>query len=95
MRAEYPQLEGAEGLVALSYGDGNLYPYDEQDQRSRVLGSLGTEIPEEITELAGDSFYATISPERYELLGRDVLVWVTQGEGVRSVPARPRRPALT
>jgi iron complex transport system substrate-binding protein len=76
--AEYPQLEGATGVVALAGGaDGNYHAYAAQDLRGRFLTSLGLELPDAVVDLAGDAFFATISRERLDVVDADVLVWIT------------------
>lgn len=78
-REEHPEFEGASGVVVGLSTEGGSYtpsPYGPQDVRGRFLTSLGFEIPDEISELAGDSFFANLSRERLGLIDADVLVWV-------------------
>ena len=92
-REEHPAFEGASGVVVgLTAEDGSYTPspYGPQDARGRFMSSLGFRIPEEISDLAGDSFFADLSRERLELIDTDALVWVTvlaeSFEAVRTDP---------
>lgn len=92
-REAHPEFEGASGVVVGLTSEDESYtpsPYGPQDARSRFLTSLGFEIPEEISELAGDSFYTNLSRERLGLLDTDLLVWVAvqadDFEAVRNDP---------
>jgi iron complex transport system substrate-binding protein len=77
VREAHPEFQDATGVVALAGGaDGNYHAYGPEDVRGRFLTSLGFEIPAEISELAGDSFYATISREELNLIDADALVWI-------------------
>jgi iron complex transport system substrate-binding protein len=78
-REEHPEFEGASGVVVGLSTEGDAYtpsPYGPQDVRGRFLTSLGFEIPEEISDLTSDSFFANLSRERLGLIDTDVLVWV-------------------
>ena len=79
-REDHPEFEGASGVVVGLSSEDESYtpsPYGPQDSRGRFLTSLGFEIPDRITELAGDSFFAELSRERLDLIDTDLLVWVT------------------
>ena len=79
-REEHPEFEGASGVVVGLTVEDDSYtpsPYGPQDVRGRFMSSLGFRIPEEIADLAGDSFFADLSRERLGLIDTDVLVWVT------------------
>ena len=97
VREEHPEFEDASGVVVGLTVEGDSYtpsPYGPQDVRGRFMSSLGFRIPEEIADLAGDSFFADLSRERLELIDADVLVWVTvvaeSFEAVRSDPLYQR-----
>lgn len=75
-REDHPEFDGATGVVALAGADGNYQAYGPQDVRGRFLTSLGFEVPDEISELAGDSFFAAISREKLDLLDADALTWI-------------------
>lgn len=92
-REEHPEFEGASGVVVGLTAEDDSYtlgPYGPQDVRGRFMSSLGFEIPEEIANLAGDSFFADLSRERLGLIDTDALVWVTVAaesfEAVRTDP---------
>lgn len=78
-REGHPEFEGASGVVVGLSTEGDAYtpsPYGPQDPRGRFLDSLGFEIPDEIVELTGESFFANLSRERLGLIDTDVLIWV-------------------
>lgn len=86
VREEHPEFEGLE-LVYAGMAEGEQY-YVETASSTRVaiLTSLGFVVPEEINELATDSFYVPISPEQIKLLDRDVIFWeLGAAEGMRPV----------
>ena len=92
-REEHPEFEGASGVVVGLTVEGDSYtpsPYGPQDVRGRFMSSLGFRIPEEISDLTGDAFFADLSRERLELIDADALVWVTVAaesfEAVRDDP---------
>ncbi len=79
-REEHPEFEDASGVVVgLTVEDDSYTPsvYGAQDVRGRLMSSLGFRIPEEISDLAGDAFFADLSRERLELIDTDTLIWVT------------------
>lgn len=79
VREAHPEFAGASGIVAQAF-EGQYFPHGPQDPRGRFLTSLGLRIPDEISDMVGDSFYATISGERLDLLDTDVLVWLVTPE---------------
>ena len=96
-REEHPEFEGAGGVVVGLTVEDDSYtpsPYGPQDVRGRFMSSLGFRIPEEISDLAGDAFFADLSRERLELIDTDALVWVTvlaeSFEAVRTDPLYER-----
>jgi iron complex transport system substrate-binding protein len=71
-REEHPEFEGK--TVAVAYFSAGTYGfYSSQDSRARFFTALGFVVPEEMDELAGDSFYADISAERIDLLDQDLI----------------------
>lgn len=94
--AAHPEYAGRTGVVALTGADGTYYVYGPGDARAQFLGALGFTQPAEIAQLAGDSFYATISAERFDLLaGADALVWITTVDTERAaLEATPAYTAL-
>jgi len=81
-RQQHPEWDGASALVA-AYFNNEYGAYSAQDVRGRLLASLGFEVPAEINELAGESFYASISRERLDLLDTDALLWIVSTEAER------------
>jgi len=82
-KADHTEFKGKTTAVAFYY---NKQPgaYAKKDLRSQFLMDLGFVIPDEINQLAGDSFYASFSEERLDLLNVDVLVWLTSKEKIES-----------
>lgn len=81
VREAHPEFEGATGAVALLDEGGTYNAYGPEDLRGRFMSALGFELPSEISELAGDDFFAQISEERLDLLNADVLVWIVNSQG--------------
>lgn len=76
VREAHPEWEGRAVAVATPGVDsGTFGTFASEDPRSRFFRSLGFEVPAEIDQLAGDSFYADISRERVDLFDTDLLVW--------------------
>jgi iron complex transport system substrate-binding protein len=64
-REEHPEFEGAGGVVVGLTIEGDSRtpsPYGAQDIRGRFMSSLGFRIPEEISDLTGDAFFADLKP---------------------------------
>jgi len=73
VRAAHPEWQGRSSILAYGGPDG-YGAYTDQDTRSRFLSDLGFEVPGEIAELAGDSFFAQFSQENFRLLDQDLVV---------------------
>ncbi|MEL6406524.1 MAG: ABC transporter substrate-binding protein [Chloroflexota bacterium] len=72
VREQFPQIEGQ--TIAVAYNDGSTFGYfTDQDVRGRFFTDLGFVIPDDLIEIAGDSFFANISDERIDLLDQDVI----------------------
>lgn len=71
-RASHPQFAGKTVAVAYLY-EGTYGFYTSQDIRGRFFTELGFVVPEEMDELAGESFFANISAERIDLLDQDLI----------------------
>ena len=85
VRRSHPGFAGREAVVAMAGGpEGSHWIYGPQDSRVRVLSSLGFELPQEVADLAGGRFVATLSRERVDLLDADLLVWLAS-EAERAV----------
>lgn len=74
VKRENPAFQGASGLVVTPY-DG-YFVYGSEDARSRVLTSLGLTLPADLDQVTGDTFGASISAERTDLLDQDAVVWI-------------------
>lgn len=61
-------------LVLASAATADLYVYGSQDLRVQFFSELGFDTPDQIDELAGESFFAPLSDEQLPLLDHDVLV---------------------
>jgi iron complex transport system substrate-binding protein len=67
----------ADKTVAVAYFSNDSYGiYTPQDIRARFFTDLGFVVPDELLEVAGDSFFANISTEQVDLLDQDVIVIV-------------------
>lgn len=79
VRAQYPQFQEAEGVVATAYGyPTSFYAFSSQDIRGRIIAALGFRNPPIIDELAGDEYGASISYERFDIVDVDLLIWVDE-----------------
>lgn len=73
--ASNPDFAGKTVAVAYYY-DGKFGFYTAQDSRGRFFADLGFTIPDELVKIAGESFYADISPERMDLIDQDLIAIV-------------------
>ena len=69
-----PEFAGKTALFATPYQ--GLFVYGSQDARSRMLTSLGFQLPSTLDKAIGNQFGATISDERTDLLNTDAIVWL-------------------
>ena len=91
IKNDNPAFIGASAAVAFLFQN-SRGAYASQDTRSRILAQLGFKIPERYDELAGDSFYISISDELIELLDTDVVLWVTgSADGLKDIRELPLR----
>ncbi|MCC6617237.1 MAG: iron-siderophore ABC transporter substrate-binding protein [Anaerolineae bacterium] len=74
-REANPQFEGKTVAVSYYY-DGTYGFYTSQDSRGRFFTDLGFVIPDELVEIAGESFYADVSAERIDLIDQDLIAIV-------------------
>jgi iron complex transport system substrate-binding protein len=75
-RAQYPEFAGKSAIVAMPSFSGSDFLFSgPQHERQRFLSALGFELPAELVQIAGESFYGSISPERIDLFNADVLIW--------------------
>lgn len=84
VRNRNPEWAGRSVVVGAPRGDGQFGFVASEDARSRVFTSMGFEVPEKFDEIAGDSFWGSVSLEQANLLDTDLLVihqmqWVEGG----------------
>jgi iron complex transport system substrate-binding protein len=70
-----PQFAGKTVAVAYLFGDSYGF-YTAQDSRARFFTDLGFVVPDELVEIVGESFYANISLERFDLFDQDLIAIV-------------------
>jgi iron complex transport system substrate-binding protein len=75
-RAQHPEFEGKAVAVAYFY-EGTYGFYTDQDSRARFFTDLGFVVPDELMDVAGDSFYFDLSAERVDLLDQDLIAIVS------------------
>ncbi|HEY8417159.1 MAG TPA: iron-siderophore ABC transporter substrate-binding protein [Limnochordales bacterium] len=76
VRRQHPEFAGKTVILAVMRPDGQVGLLSEQDVRTRTFTSLGFQLPPEIRNLFGDSFYTFLSSEQLRLLDTaDVVVW--------------------
>lgn len=88
---EHPEFEDKSIVVAYNFG-GTYGFYTDQDSRGRFFTELGFVVPEELVEVAGDSFYANLSEERFDLFDQDVIVFLSLAyaeDGADGILANP------
>ena len=74
-RANNPEFIGK--TVAVSYYSQGVFGfYTSQDSRGRFFTDLGFVVPEELVQIAGESFYANISLEQIKLIDQDLIAVV-------------------
>lgn len=83
IKKAHPEFKNKTTSVAFYY---NKQPgaYSTKDLRSQFLINLGFVIPPEIDKLAGDTFYASFSEERLDILDVDVVVWLGSEEKINN-----------
>ncbi len=84
VRNRNPEWAGQSVVVGAPRSEGQFGFVASEDARSRVFTSMGFEVPEKFDEIAGDSFWGSISLEQANLLDTDLLVihqmqWVEGG----------------
>jgi iron complex transport system substrate-binding protein len=91
-RAAHPEFEGATAAVTFYFND-SPGAYSSQDGRSRIVTDLGFAIPEKFDELAGESFFFSVSNEEVSLLDTDVVIWIVADaptiDAVKNIALRP------
>lgn len=71
---QHPELANATGIVATPWE--GWFVYGDQDPRSRMLTTLGLDLPTELSEALSDGFGGNISKERADLFDQDVVIWL-------------------
>ena len=89
--------EFADKSVAVTYqnSSGGYGFYTAQDSRAQFFENLGFVVPEELVEVAGESFYADLSEERLDLLDRDLLVFLDVPFAEEGTPPLEENPLLS
>jgi iron complex transport system substrate-binding protein len=97
-RAAHPEFKGATAAVTFYFND-SPGAYSSQDGRSRIVTDLGFTIPEKFDELAGDSFFFSVSNEEISVLDTDVVIWIVGDaaaiDAVKGIALRPSMRAFT
>ncbi|MBU2864413.1 iron-siderophore ABC transporter substrate-binding protein [Reinekea forsetii] len=86
----HTNFTGKTAAVAFYYS-GQPGVYATHDLRSQLLQQLGFVIPPQYDELAGESFYASFSEEKLDLLNVDALLWLSASDALADVDALPLR----
>ncbi|GAA1502546.1 iron-siderophore ABC transporter substrate-binding protein [Sphaerisporangium rubeum] len=74
VKKDNPAFAGATGIVATPYE--GIFVYGPQDNRSRILTSVGFTLPQDLQQVVGDEFGVNISKERTDLLETGAIVWI-------------------
>ena len=94
VRQNHPEFTGK--TVAVAYRDGGTYGfYTAQDSRARFFEDLGFVVPQTLVDIAGESFYATLSEERLDLLDQDLLVLLDVPFAEDGAPSPAEDPLLS
>jgi iron complex transport system substrate-binding protein len=95
VKADHPELAGAEATVSYVLDEANIGAYGPEDGRSRLLTDLGMVIPQDVVDAAGDQFYSSFSWEQIGMLDNDILIWIASEPGViDQIKAAPLRQQL-
>jgi iron complex transport system substrate-binding protein len=73
--AAHPEFAGKTAAVAEQFEAGSSFVRSANDQRTKILTSLGFVLPDDLAELTGDLDGAEVSDEQMALLDVDFLVW--------------------
>jgi len=81
VKREHPEFVGATTVLAAPFE--GVYVYSPNVANSRLVTSLGFEIPQPLIDLVGDADGTNLSIENIELLDVDVMIWIdgVQGKG--------------
>jgi iron complex transport system substrate-binding protein len=93
VREEHPEFEGKTAILAYGGPDG-YGAYATGDTRSRFFTDLGFKLPEQVDELAGDSFFTEFSQEQFRLLDEDLVVMFGPEDNILANPVVKRLDAV-
>ena len=91
----HPEFMDETVAVAYQNSSGGYGFYTAQDSRARFFEDLGFVVPEELVQIAGESFYADLSEERLDLLDRDLLVFLDVPFAEEGTPPLEENPLLS
>ncbi|MEX2658345.1 MAG: iron-siderophore ABC transporter substrate-binding protein [Acidimicrobiales bacterium] len=85
VREAHPEWAGQQ-VAVVAYRPAGTGVFASEDPRARFFTQLGFEVPAAIDEVAGEKFYGTLSPERFDVIDGDLVVWdqMTYVEGGRA-----------
>ncbi|HKG66136.1 MAG TPA: ABC transporter substrate-binding protein [Solirubrobacteraceae bacterium] len=89
VREEHPEFAGKSGILAYGGPDG-YGAYATGDTRSRFFTDLGFELPEQVDELAGESFFTEFSQEQFRLLDQELVAMYGSEDDVLANPVVKR-----
>ena len=93
VREEHPELVGSSLIMA--YGTkGDFGAHSSQDYRLGFFQDLGLESPEQVDNLAGESFFVDFDEEHFRLLEQDVVVMFGKRDDVTADPVFRRLDAV-
>ncbi len=95
VRQAHPEFADETVAVAYQNSSGAYGFYTAQDSRARFFEDLGFVVPQELVQIAGESFYADLSEERLDLLDRDLLVFLDVPFAEEGTPPLEENPLLS
>ncbi len=95
VRAAHPEFADKSVAVTYQNSSGGYGFYTAQDSRAQFFENLGFVVPEELVEVAGESFYADLSEERLNLLDRDLLAFLDVPFAEEGTPPLEENPLLS
>lgn len=72
--AAHPEWAGKQVMMVGPDAGGKIYLFADTDTRGRFVAALGFVQSPEVKELVGEEFFASISPERFDVLDGDGLI---------------------
>ena len=95
VRSAHPKFTDKSVAVAYQNSSGGYGFYTAQDSRAQFFENLGFVVAEELVQIAGESFYADLSEERFDLLDRDLLVFLDVPFAKEGTPPPEENPLLS